>query len=61
MKDRTMQPQQDLERWIAREFGGRGRALRLQDDPPLEGEPWMSMEEAKDIVRRAVAEFSSIG
>lgn len=48
-----------LDGWIDREFGGLGRALRTRDEPPLEGEPWMSMAEAKELTRRAVAEFGS--
>lgn len=46
-----------LDQWIEREFAGHGRALRRIDEPPLDGEPWMSMAEAKELTRRAVAEF----
>ncbi len=28
-------------------FKGHGRALRTKDEPPLDGEPWMSMEDAR--------------
>lgn len=48
-----------LDTWIDREFAGHGRALRARDEAPLEGEPWMSMADAKELTRRAVAEFST--
>lgn len=48
----------ELEAWIARKYSGLGRALRNRDDPPLEGEPWMSMAEAKELTRQAVAIFA---
>lgn len=48
----------EIDAWIDREFSGYGRALRARDEPPLEGEPWMSMKDAKDLTRRAVAEFA---
>src|SRR5687768_9867072 len=46
-----------VEEWIERNYGGRGRALRERDDPPLEGEPWMSMLEARNLTRMAVLTF----
>ena len=54
---RDIKPHLDM--WIEREFSGHGRALRHPDEPPLEGEPWMSMADAKELTRRAVAEFSA--
>ena len=47
----------ELDEWIEREFAGYGRALRRKEDPPLPFEPWMSMQEAKSLTRRAVLEF----
>lgn len=49
-----------LEAWIEREFAGHGRALRTRDAPPLEGEPWMSMADAKELTRRAVRIFGGL-
>lgn len=46
-----------LEEWIEKKYGGLGRALRERDAPPLDGEPWMSMQEAKKLTRLAVFEF----
>jgi hypothetical protein len=46
-----------LEAWIRENFAGHGRALRRETDAPLEGEPWMSMDDAKELVRQAVALF----
>ena len=34
------------------QFMGRGRALRRKEDPPIPGEPFISMDEAKEICRR---------
>ncbi len=48
-----------LEQWIEREFGGYGVAIRREEEPPITGEPFMSMEIAKELTRRAVAAFSS--
>lgn len=48
-----------LDAWIAREFGGHGVAIRRQEEPPIPGEPFMSMQDAKELTRRAVAEFGS--
>ena len=48
-----------LEAWIAREYGGLGRAIRREQDEPYDGEPYMSMEEAKELTRRAVREFAA--
>lgn len=47
----------DLESWIEQNFAGLGRALRREEDTSLPFEPWMSMEEAKGLVRQAVKEF----
>ena len=47
----------EIDAWVEKHFGGRGRALRERSDPPLDGEPWMSMAEAKDLTRLAVIEF----
>lgn len=49
---------QDIEGWITKNFGGRAAAVRREDDPPLPGEPFMSLVDAKDLVRQAVAAFS---
>jgi hypothetical protein len=47
----------DLEAWIEREFSGYGLALGVPPDPPIDGQPLMSMAAAKELTRRAVAEF----
>lgn len=44
----------DVERWIADMFSGHAVAIRRQDDPPIPGEPFMSMAAAKDICRAAL-------
>lgn len=49
----------DIEQWIEREFAGYGVAIRCKEDDPFPGEPFMSMAEAKDLTRRAVAEFAT--
>jgi len=41
--------------WIEREFAGHGVAIRRETDPPIPGEPFMSMADAKELTRRAVA------
>jgi hypothetical protein len=46
-----------LEEWIEREFAGYGVAVRRKSDAPIDGEPFMSMKEAKELTRRAVAAF----
>ena len=43
-----------LEAWIEHEFSGYGMAVRNKDDPPITGEPLMSMAVAKELTRRAV-------
>lgn len=48
----------EIEVWIEREFAGYGVAVRRKEEPPIPGEPLMSMVEAKELTRRAVAEFS---
>lgn len=50
--------ERDLELWIEREYSGFGIAVRRKEDPPIEGEPFMSMAIAKDLTRRAVAAFT---
>jgi hypothetical protein len=50
-----------LDAWIEREFAGYGLAMRRIDEPPIPGEPLMSMVEAKELTRRAVAEFARSG
>lgn len=45
-----------VENWIEQEFRGKAVAVRRETDPPIPGEPFMSMADAKDLVRRAVAE-----
>lgn len=47
---------ESLEAWIDREFSGYGMAVRRQEDPPIPGEPLMSMAIAKDLVRQAVGQ-----
>ena len=49
----------EVDKWIEKHYGGRGRALRQRDDPPLDGEPWMSMAEARVLTRYAVLHFLS--
>lgn len=49
-----------LDEWIEREFTGRGLVIRRKEDPPIEGEPVMSMAIAKDLTRRAVTEFALV-
>ena len=46
-----------LDQWIKREFAGHGIAHRTKDAPKWEGEPFMSMEIAKDLTRKAVMKF----
>ncbi len=46
----------DIEEWIEREFFGLGVAIRRIDDPPIPGEPFMSMNDAEELVRRAYSE-----
>lgn len=59
-ESKPARPDDGLEAWIAREFSGYGVAIRRKDDPPIPGEPLMSMVEAKDLTRRAVAKFAAI-
>jgi hypothetical protein len=47
---------QIVEDWIERKFSGKAVAVRRETDPPIPGEPFMSIADAKDLVRRAVAE-----
>lgn len=55
------QPNEALGLWIERAFGGLGMAMRRADEPPIPGEPLMSMADAKALVRRAVKEFGNYG
>ena len=40
--------------WIDKEFAGHGAAVRAETDPPIPGEPFVSMDTAKLIARQAV-------
>jgi hypothetical protein len=53
---RGSNPPLAIEDWIEREFAGHGVAVRAKTDSPIPGEPLMSMEVAKDLVRRSVTE-----
>jgi hypothetical protein len=48
-----------LEQWIDRNFAGHGRALRTLREPPIDGEPFMSMEDAKQLLRDGIAQFTA--
>jgi len=48
----------EIERWIEQNFAGHGRALRTLQEPPIDGEPFMSMEDAKQLLREGIARFS---
>lgn len=50
----------DIEQWIDRNFSGHGRALRTLQEPPIDGEPFMSMEDAKQLLRDGIAKFSAL-
>jgi hypothetical protein len=50
----------DLDEWIEKNFFGHSRAIRKQDDPPLPDEPYMSMRDAKSLVRKAFAHFTGL-
>lgn len=43
--------------WIKRKFSGYGIAHRAKDAPKWEGEPFMSMQVAKDLTLEAVLKF----
>lgn len=45
-----------LDAWIESEFTGNGVAVRTKEEPPIPGEPLMSMAVA-NLTRRAVATF----
>jgi hypothetical protein len=47
----------NIERWIDQNFSGHGRALRTLQEPPIDGEPFMSMEDAKQLLRDGIAKF----
>lgn len=51
---------EDLDEWVEKNFLGRGRAVRKPDEPPLPDEPYMSMWEAKSLVRKAFAHFTGV-
>lgn len=51
----SVTPPIDHEKWIATHFTGHGTAIRKQDATPIPGEPFMSMETAKNICRKALA------
>lgn len=42
-----------IDEWIAEEFRGHGVAIRRQDQPPIPGEPFMSMQVAKHFAKLA--------
>lgn len=42
-----------IDDWIAEEFSGHGVAVRRQDQPPISGEPFMSMRVAKHFAKLA--------
>lgn len=42
-----------IDEWIAEEFSGHGVAVRRQDQPPISGEPFMSMQVAKHFAKLA--------
>lgn len=45
----------DIEDEADRAFRGYGVAIRREDDPPIPGEPFMSMADAKRITRELLA------
>lgn len=50
----------ELDDWIEQNFAGHGVAVRAQDEPPIPGEPLVSMAVAKDLIRAAVAKFATL-
>jgi hypothetical protein len=44
----------ETERWIEQHFAGHGVAIRRESDPPIPGEPFMSMADAKQLMRQAI-------
>ena len=48
----------DIEKWIKDNFFGYGVAVRRQEDPPIPGEPFMSIADAKELVRKIAREMS---
>lgn len=50
----------DLDAWIEKNFSGRGRAIRKEDEKPYPGEPYMSMREAESLIRKAFAHFTGL-
>ena len=49
--------EEEIEAWIKNNFAGYGAAIRLKKDPPIPGEPFMSMADAKQLTRMAITEF----
>jgi len=47
----------DIEAWIEKSFAGLGRAIRAANNEPILDEPYMSMGDAKALVRRAVSDL----
>lgn len=43
-----------VDNWIEREFSGHGRAIRERHDSPYPGEPYMSMDDAKALLRQVL-------
>ncbi len=50
----------DLDTWIEHEYAGNGVAIRRETEPPIPGEPFMSMAVAKELTRRAVRETARV-
>ena len=50
---------ESVDQWIERNFFGHGRAIRRQEEEPYPGEPYMSMDDARNLVRQAVKDFSA--
>jgi hypothetical protein len=48
-----------LDEWIAENFLGHGVAIRRKEDEPIPGEPFMSIEIAKELTREAVKHFAT--
>jgi hypothetical protein len=44
-----------IDEWIKKNFSGHGAAIRAEGDTAVAGEPFMSMEIAKDLAKRAFA------
>lgn len=46
----------NIKKWIEDKFAGYGIALRRENDAPIDGDPFMSMDDAKRICRNAISE-----